>query len=214
MSSRTDGMKVVRAHEAMELARRGAPIHKAADPTEDERRHISLEDARAIAAEDPSLLFCEVPDVEAYLANGPDELGHIADEHDLKAYNERLRAAWLERAPISHGGADLLCTAVLEGRHGDWVEAAAIERGAALAMEKGREDAQAMAREGRWVDLSRATRPDLEGPEAELLNALGSFGVCRLFKAPPKGREAVLEAYREGFMSAATELLDSPGGAR
>lgn len=214
MSSRNDGMKIVRAHEAMELARRGAPIHKAADPSEDERRHISLEDARAIAAEDPSLLFCEVPDVEAYLANGPDELGHIADEHDLKAYNDALRVAWLVRAPISHGGADLICTAVLEGKHGDWVQAAAIARAAVLAGAKGRDDAQAMAREGRWADLTRATRPDLEGPEAALVNALGNYGVCRTFRAPPAGLEAVLEAYREGFMSAATELLDSPVGAR
>lgn len=51
--------KIATGHEAIELATKDSSVtlNKYADPTEDARENISIEDAREIAKEDPSLIY-------------------------------------------------------------------------------------------------------------------------------------------------------------
>lgn len=51
--------KIAIGHEAIELATkdRSIRLNKYADPTEDARENISIEDAREVAKEDPSLIY-------------------------------------------------------------------------------------------------------------------------------------------------------------
>lgn len=49
------------AHDAIEYAAaHGLTLRKYADPTEDAREGLSIEEARAIATEDPSLIYLDV----------------------------------------------------------------------------------------------------------------------------------------------------------
>jgi hypothetical protein len=55
-------MKPLTGHEAIEFKRANpnSILYKYADPTEDARRDISLEDAEDVVLEDPSLIYIVV----------------------------------------------------------------------------------------------------------------------------------------------------------
>lgn len=56
-------MATMTGHKAIETAEaKGLTLSKYADPTEGAREGLSVEEARAIAAEDPGLVYVEVAD--------------------------------------------------------------------------------------------------------------------------------------------------------
>lgn len=53
------------AHDAIEYAAaHGLTLNKYADPTEDAREGLTVDEAREVAAEDPSLIYVDVADGE------------------------------------------------------------------------------------------------------------------------------------------------------
>jgi hypothetical protein len=69
-------MKPLTGHEAIEFKRANpnSILNKYADPIEDARRDISLEDAEEIAAEDPSLIYVS-PEIR--IISGEGEIGTV-----------------------------------------------------------------------------------------------------------------------------------------
>lgn len=52
--------EIITGHDAIETAeRQGLTLHKFADPTEDARDGLTPDEARQVAAEDPSLIWIE-----------------------------------------------------------------------------------------------------------------------------------------------------------
>jgi hypothetical protein len=52
----------VSGHKAIEFAEcHGLELSKYADPTEGARDGLTLDEARRVAAEDPSLVYCNIP---------------------------------------------------------------------------------------------------------------------------------------------------------
>ena len=100
-------------HKAMELAEEfGLPLHKAADPIEDERRNISLDEAREIAREDAGLLYVELPDLSWHETTYDDGCGN--EYPAVAVYWDDLND-WCSRV-LGHqheGNEDALVTAAL-----------------------------------------------------------------------------------------------------
>lgn len=79
----------------------GLTLSKYADPTEDAREGLSVDEAREIAAEDPELIYLEMDnDSEGHVVIGEDTY-YLATE--LEAAKEAMRAAGLSRLPVYRG---------------------------------------------------------------------------------------------------------------
>lgn len=86
-------------HAAIAYARReGVSLAKRTDPTEGARDGLSVEEAEAIAAEDPSLVWLEVEPTDEQIAALESEAGTVGDLEMVEVCRRALDGDPLARA--------------------------------------------------------------------------------------------------------------------